>query len=224
VRILAASNRNLRTLAEDGQFREDLYYRLSVVTIELPPLRERLEDIPLLAQHFLKQLAARYGITGLTISDTRWRSSCSTTGPATFVNCKMSSNGCQSWRKTVCARGRRSALESRSSESRIANINLKLPEEGGPGRDREGDFVAGSRKERLEPDPGRQIPEHLPENADLSDGEILPLHLQRRASARAIRRQQSLQSYCLISYSRCTQLSQRTEVTRKLWPIACLRK
>ncbi len=53
IRIVAATNRDLATLAQEGRFRLDLFYRLNVVRIELPPLRERSEDIPLLAQHFL---------------------------------------------------------------------------------------------------------------------------------------------------------------------------
>ena len=61
VRLVAATNANLKESMERGSFRRDLYYRLSVVTIELPPLRERREDIPLLIDHFLRDLAERTG-------------------------------------------------------------------------------------------------------------------------------------------------------------------
>jgi two-component system C4-dicarboxylate transport response regulator DctD len=60
-RIVAATKEDLRALSEQGRFRADLYYRLSVATVSLPPLRERREDIPLLFQHFLLQAAARHG-------------------------------------------------------------------------------------------------------------------------------------------------------------------
>ena len=56
VRIIAASNRNLAECVEEGKFRQDLYYRLRVIEIDIPPLRERLDDIPLLVEHFLKKM------------------------------------------------------------------------------------------------------------------------------------------------------------------------
>ena len=61
VRVVVATNRDLRKLVADGGFRDDLYYRLNVVTITMPPLRERASDIPLLAQHFLELFARRSG-------------------------------------------------------------------------------------------------------------------------------------------------------------------
>ena len=55
VRIIAATNCDLREMVSTGRFREDLYYRLHVINIALPPLRERKEDVPVLAQHFLEK-------------------------------------------------------------------------------------------------------------------------------------------------------------------------
>ncbi len=63
VRVIAATNRDLRQLVADGQFLEDLFYRLNVIPIEMPPLRDRREDIPLLVEHFLKRFAERTGKT-----------------------------------------------------------------------------------------------------------------------------------------------------------------
>ena len=69
VRVIAATNRNLADLVRQGTFRQDLYYRLNVVAIHLPPLRERVEDIPLLAGHFLKRYSQESGKSVTAISD-----------------------------------------------------------------------------------------------------------------------------------------------------------
>jgi DNA-binding NtrC family response regulator len=68
VRVIAATNVNLAVARQEGRFREDLYYRLNVISIQLPPLRERPEDVPLLAHHFLKMYAQKTGKKVIGIS------------------------------------------------------------------------------------------------------------------------------------------------------------
>jgi DNA-binding NtrC family response regulator len=68
VRIIAATNVDLRRMMEEGRFREDLYYRLHVITIQLPSLRERKDDVPLLAQHFLEKYGEENGKVGMELT------------------------------------------------------------------------------------------------------------------------------------------------------------
>jgi DNA-binding NtrC family response regulator len=69
VRVIAATNKDLASEVQKGRFREDLFYRISVVRIHLPPLREKGEDIPLLAQQFARELSTEYGGAGdVTVS------------------------------------------------------------------------------------------------------------------------------------------------------------
>jgi DNA-binding NtrC family response regulator len=70
IRIIAATNRNLEEAVKSGRFREDLYYRLNVVRLRLPPLRERPEDVPELAGHFLRKYCAETGkaMSGISAS------------------------------------------------------------------------------------------------------------------------------------------------------------
>ena len=68
VRILSASNVDLSVKARNGEFREDLLYRLNVITIQLPPLRDRIDDVPLLARHFAQRAAEEFGVPTPTIS------------------------------------------------------------------------------------------------------------------------------------------------------------
>ncbi len=69
VRLVCATNRNLAEMAKSGEFREDLLYRLNVVTINLPPLRERQEDLPVLLNHYINYFAEENGLSPIVLSD-----------------------------------------------------------------------------------------------------------------------------------------------------------
>jgi two-component system NtrC family response regulator len=130
VRIIAATNRDLSALIEDGQFREDLFYRLSVVTIELPPLRERREDISLLLEHFLKKQCEHYQLAIPSVTDDALDLLTRYEWPG---NVRELENVVE----RLVVLGRSNVIRSeelpphiRHAKSRIASVDLKLPDEG----------------------------------------------------------------------------------------------
>ncbi len=130
VRILAATNRDLTKLVEDRALREDLYYRLSVIVIEVPPLRERRDDIPLLVDHFLGRLAEQYNQPRLKLSDEAMEVMMRYDWPG---NVRQLEN--QIERLVTLASSNVIAVEDlpgelRETGSRVSRIRLALPDDG----------------------------------------------------------------------------------------------
>jgi DNA-binding NtrC family response regulator len=92
VRVIAATHSDLARMVADGTFREDLFYRLNVIPVQLPPLRERREDIPLLVQHFLQKLAGEAGRGPVTISQDALRCLMASPWPG---NIRQLENACE---------------------------------------------------------------------------------------------------------------------------------
>lgn len=130
VRIVAATNRDLQTMITDGAFREDLYFRLAVVPIGLPPLRERREDIPLLAEHFLKRACERHKLGELQLEREVFAALSSYSWPG---NVRELENTVE--RMSVLAPGNTITLEDlpeniRQPPNYVANVLLELPPDG----------------------------------------------------------------------------------------------
>jgi two-component system NtrC family response regulator len=130
VRIIAATNRNLRTLIEDGQFREDLFYRLSVVTIELPPLRERRDDIPPLVQHFLKKHCERYQMPLPSVTDEALELLTRYEWPGNVRELENVIEHAVVLGRSDVIRTEDLPSHIRHAKSQISSIGLRLPDEG----------------------------------------------------------------------------------------------
>jgi two-component system NtrC family response regulator len=130
VRILAATNRSLRNLIEDGQFRDDLFYRLSVVTLNLPPLRERKEDIPLLAEHFLGKYCGRYNLPLIAVDEDALKILTQYNWPGNVRELENVIEHVVVLGKGELIRAEHLPAEIRKAKPRIANVALELPEGG----------------------------------------------------------------------------------------------
>jgi transcriptional regulator with PAS, ATPase and Fis domain len=130
VRVIAATNSDLLKMVVDGQFREDLYYRLNVIPVHIPPLRERRDDIPLLVQHFLEKFR-NSGAAAMTVSQEAMRQLMSYAWPG---NVRQLENAAE---RAVAFGGSRGQIEAADlppeiagAEPPSANPSLALPEDG----------------------------------------------------------------------------------------------
>jgi len=119
VRIVSATNRNLEEMVASGAFREDLYYRLNVVKILIPPLRERTSDIPILVRGFLTQLAAENGKENMTISEPAMAALCAARWPGNIRELR----NCVENMVVLC----------RSGEIDLENVPVNIRESSTPG-------------------------------------------------------------------------------------------
>ena len=104
VRVIAATNRDLESAYRTGTFRKDLYFRLNVVTVHIPPLRERRADIPMLVHYFLNRYTPTKPLQ-VTAAAMKRRACCNTTGPATCANWRIALPGRLHWatsRRLTC--------------------------------------------------------------------------------------------------------------------------
>jgi two-component system, NtrC family, response regulator AtoC len=145
VRVIAATNADLAKMVADGSFREDLFYRLNVIPVTLPPLRERKEDIPLLVQHFLQKFCSELSRPVLTVSQSALRCLMAYPWPG---NVRQLENAME---RAVALSGGRNQVElsdlppdiQRASEGETLLQGLALPEDG---MDFDG-FIAGVERE-----------------------------------------------------------------------------
>ena len=176
IRLIAATNQDLRQLVEDGRFREDLFFRLDVVNITLPPLRERLSDVPLLCSHFVKECSARNNrrIEGLTPDAVNILSSYTWPG-----NVRELRNTIE--KMVVLARG--SKLTARDIP---AGIRESVRGGGGTAREREDSPAAGSSQSLADAEK-KMIFEALRRHGDNRTRAARALGISRRTLHRKLR-------------------------------------
>ena len=166
VRIILATNEDLAKAVEEGRFRQDLYYRVNVINIELPPLRERLSDIPLLAQDFLREGLRRVVPPGPRVFRRGDAAPCNAiAGREMFANCRTSSSGPCCW-----AKGRSIGLDDLSPEVAGAagadrTADRQDDAQTGPRGTRAADHPRRSRNQRLESQRDGRHPGHQPHDA-----------------------------------------------------------
>jgi DNA-binding NtrC family response regulator len=131
VRVIAATNSDLQRMVADGQFREDLYYRLNVIPVHIPPLRERRDDIPLLVQHFLEKFRSGSAAAAMTVSQEAMRRLMSYAWPG---NVRQLENATE---RAVAFGGSRGQIEAADLPPEMAGAeppsvsgSLSLPEGG----------------------------------------------------------------------------------------------
>ena len=134
VRVIAATHQNLEERVRNGQFREDLFHRLNVIRIELPPLRARREDVPDLLEHYMRIAAQELGVEPKTLNaGRRATSSCAYAWPG---NVRELVNLCR--RLTVLAPGQRNSRRRSAAGNHRRGLRMHRPTRTGPARWRTG--------------------------------------------------------------------------------------
>ncbi len=188
VRVVAATNRDLPAMIAAGTFREDLYYRLNVVAVELPPLRDRREDIPLLADHIVRRLARKYQWPHLGLAPDAVRALCEQPWPGNvrqmqnvLARAALLAGGGPSSRTTCGSAARRHRNRRRSR--RCASPTSWPRRSGGHRR--------GAGPDPVEPDEGGGPHGHQPPPAVRQDSGVRPPRPGRAARGRVNRRAES---------------------------------